>query len=76
MNWLYTLYFGYIWPSLKSNGPEAGVQTIVYAGILYAVYPPFRKWLTHETTQIHAKLDHVIKWHPDIPDYKEKDAPT
>ena len=37
MHWLWVLYFGYIWPSLKSNGPEAVVQTFVYAGI----------WLSH-----------------------------
>ena len=27
MHWLWVLYFGYIWPSLKSNGPEAVVHS-------------------------------------------------
>ena len=44
MGWLYTLWFGYVWPSLKGNGPEAVVQTIVYGAIAMAVYPPLRKW--------------------------------
>ena len=72
MNWLY----GYIWSSLKGNGPEALVQTIVYAGILYTCYPPFRRWVKHESSLMHAKMDHIIKHHPDIPEFKEKDAPT
>lgn len=66
------LWIDYFWSSLKSNGPEALVQTVVYTGIAFAIYPPFRKWLKHESNLMHQKLDHVIKWHPDIPEFKEK----
>ena len=76
MHALWTFWLNYFWASLKGNGPEAIIQTIVYAGIAYAVYPPFRKWLMHETGELHAKMDHIIRHHPDIPDYKEKNAPT
>jgi hypothetical protein len=72
VNWLYTLWFGYVWPSLKGNGPEAVVQTIVYGGIAYIFVPPFRKWLHGEFTHVHAKIDHIIKHHPDIPTFPEK----
>lgn len=63
MNW-HHLWFGYFWPSLQGNGPEALVQTVVYGAIAYAIVPPFRKWVnghfkrvqeTHDS--IHAKLD-------------------
>lgn len=57
MGWLYTLWFGYVWPSLKGNGPEAVVQTIVYGAIAMAVYPPLRKWSRAEITKVHHKLD-------------------
>ena len=80
MNWLYTLWFGYVWPSLKGNGPEAVVQTIVYAGIAVAIYPPLRKWSKRELERVHSKLDeahahieHIIKFHPDIPPFPTKE---
>ena len=72
MNWLYVLYFGYLWPSLKGNGPEAIAQTIVYSVVALAVYPPLRHALKRETEHLHAKLDHVIKHHPDIPPFERK----
>ena len=79
MNWLYTLWYGYVWPSLKGNGPEALCQTVLYAVLLYFFYPPFRKWVTKEERQasalLHEKLDHVIRHHPDIPPFKPKDKP-
>jgi hypothetical protein len=40
---LHTLWFGYFKPSLLSNGPEALVQTVVYALIAVAVWPPARR---------------------------------
>lgn len=69
MNWLYTLWFGYFWPSLKGNGPEALCQTVVYGLVAIAVYPPLRRWAKSETDHLHAKLNHVIKHHPDIPEF-------
>ena len=67
MNWLYTLYFGYLWPSLKGNGPEALAQTIIYGLAAVALYPPLRKAAKREAEHLHAKLDHVIKHSKDIP---------
>jgi len=69
MNWLYTLWFGYVWPSLKGNGPEALVQTVVYAAIALAVYPPLRKWAKYEVGHLHAKVDHLVKHLPDVPKF-------
>jgi hypothetical protein len=50
-------------------------------------YPPFRKALdkaatkhkneikqhiTNELSEVHAKMDHIIKNHPNIPNYKKE----
>lgn len=66
MTWLHTLWFNYFWPSLQGNGPEALMQTVVYgaAGFLLGV----------SSRRLHAKLDHIIKHHPDIPDFKARSA--
>ena len=73
MHTLYVLWFGYFKPSLYGNGPEALIQTVVYAAVAVAVYPPLRKWATKEEramrAELHSKVDHIIKHHPDIPDY-------
>ena len=71
MHTLYILWFGYFKPSLYGNGPEALVQTVAYAAIALAIYPPLRKWLTREEremrAELHRKMDHIIFHHPDIP---------
>ena len=73
MHVLYTLWFGYTWPSLKGNGPEALAQTVAYAAVAFAVYPPLHRWATKEeramNAELHRKVDHIIKYHPDIPDF-------
>ena len=73
---LYILWFGYFKPSLYGNGPEALVQTAAYAAIAVAIYPPLRKFIEREAHSgealLHEKLDHLIKHHPDIPDFKPK----
>ena len=43
MNWLHELWFGYFWPSLQGNGPEALVQTVVYGAIALILIPPIRR---------------------------------
>ena len=48
MHIFWTLWYGYNWPSLKGNGPEAIDQTIVYAAIGLMLYPPLRKWSRRE----------------------------
>ena len=63
------LWFGYAWPSLKGNGPEALIQTVAYAAVAVAVYPPLRHWASRETAHLHAKMDHIILHHPDIPPF-------
>lgn len=83
VNWLYHFWYGYLVPSLWGNGPEALAQTIVYGLIAIAVIPPLRKraeaFAKRHMGDLHAKLDHhealmahIIKNHPDIPEFKEK----
>ena len=71
VNWLHELWFGYFWPSLQGNGPEALVQTVVYGAIALVFIPPVRRFVarhveaikahvTAEHAHLHAKLDHVI----------------
>lgn len=78
MHELNYLWVGYFWASLKGNGPEALVQTIVYGAIAVAIWPPARRAIERFTKrhaeELHAKLDHnaklmahIIKHHPDIP---------
>ena len=74
MHWLWVLWFGYTWPSLKGNGPEAAAQTIIYAAAAYLLLPPIRTYIDSHVKSIHAKMDHIIKHHPDIPDFEEPDG--
>ena len=71
MHTLYVLWFGYFKPSLYGNGPEALIQTVVYAAVAFAVYPPLHRWVTKEeravNAEIHRAVHHIIKHHPDIP---------
>lgn len=60
MNWLHTLWFGYGWPSLQGNGPEALIQTIIYGAIALIFIPPCRRWFTRHYDGIKA---HVEKLH-------------
>lgn len=72
MHWLWVLYFDYVWPSIKGNGPEAVVQTLVYGALAVIFIPPVRHWAERETKKLHAKLDHVIRHSTDIPPFEEK----
>jgi hypothetical protein len=72
MSIFWILYFGYLWPSLKGNGPEAIAQTILYGLIALAVYPPLRVIAKREAEHLHAKMDHIIKHHPDIPSFDDQ----
>lgn len=74
MGWLHTLWFGYFYPSIKGNGPEAIIQTVAYFLIAVALVPVLRKAVKHEAEKLHKKLDHIIKHHPDIPEYHEGDT--
>jgi hypothetical protein len=68
----WTLYYGYLWPSLKGNGPEAIAQTVLYGAIAVLVVPAARAFITRHVGDLHDKLDHIILHHPDIPDYVDK----
>ena len=81
-HWLYVLWFSYGWPSDKGNGPEA-IQEAAVVAVLTAVFVPLvRNFIKREFAKahaelhahgelLHAKLDHIIRHHPDIPDYEE-----
>ena len=71
-HWLHHLWFTWVYPSLKGNGPEAAIQTVVYAGIAVLVWPPARRWFRAEQAELHRKLDHVIRHSKDIPDLPPK----
>jgi hypothetical protein len=78
----------WVWPAGGSGGiPGDVVATLIWV-IIAAIattifYPPFRKALEKfvkrhlqaETAELHAKLDHIIAHHPDIPPYVSKNAP-
>ena len=74
MNWLYVLWYGYFWPSLKGNGPEALVQTVVYGLLAYLFLPPVKAYIDAHVDSIHAKLNHVIKHSKDIPPMSGHDS--
>ena len=56
MTWLHTLL---VWLraalSLKGNGPEALVQTLVYGIIAMVLIPPVRRWWGNEFAKVHAE---------------------
>lgn len=68
---IHTLWFGYFWPSLKGNGPEALIQTAVYGALAYILIPPVRDWFNNHMKSLHEKVDHIIKHHPDIPPFEK-----
>ncbi len=51
------IWVDYFWASLKSNGPEALVQTVVYGALAYTFVPAVRKWVHHKFTILHDKMD-------------------
>ena len=57
MHWLSSLWFNYFWPSLKGNGPEAAVQTVLYATLAVVLIPPVRHFFKRHFESVHAKLD-------------------
>jgi hypothetical protein len=80
MHVLYVLWFGYTYPSLKGNGPEALFQTFLYGLLAWLFVPPFRKWINGHMKALHDKFDHherllqhVIKHSKDIPPYVHRD---
>jgi len=75
-----TFFDRWIWPAGGSGGiPGDVVATLIWviiAGIATTIlYPPLRKAVERTikrhfeegTAELHAKLDHIIEHHPDIP---------
>ena len=79
------------WPIDSSRvGPNLAASVVQYAiiaGVLYLLYPPFRRavekfmkghvdslreHISAEQKKLHGKLDHIIEFHPDHPEYQEK----
>ena len=74
MRWISYVWIDYFWSSLKGNGPEALVQTVIYAALAFMFIPPLRHWFERHIKALHEKFDeshrmmrHIIKHHPDIP---------
>jgi hypothetical protein len=80
-----TFFDRWIWPAGGSGGiPGDVVATfiwVVLAAIATSIfYPPLRKAVEKfikrhfdsATAELHAKLDHIIEHHPDIPPYVSK----
>jgi hypothetical protein len=84
-----TFFDRWIWPAGGSGGiPGDVVATLIWV-ILAAIatsifYPPLRKAIEkfvqrhfdEGTAELHAKLDHIIEHHPDIPPYVSKSQET
>jgi hypothetical protein len=75
----------WVWPAGGSGGiPGDVVATLIWviiAGIATTLfYPPLRravetflkKHITAGNAELHAKLDHIIAHHPDIPPFESK----
>lgn len=57
MNWLHTLWFGYVWPSCTGNGPESIVEIIVGVVVWQKLLGPrLKAWHQHEMERHHAAL--------------------
>jgi hypothetical protein len=81
-----TFWERWVWPAGGSGGiPGDVVATFIWV-ILAAIattilYPPMRRTLeafvkrhiAAGTAELHAKLDHIIEHHPDIPPYHPKE---
>jgi hypothetical protein len=81
-----TFFDRWIWPAGGSGGiPGDVVATLIWV-ILAAIttsifYPPLRKAVERfikrhfeaANAELHAKLDHIIEHHPDIPPYVSKE---
>lgn len=63
MNWLHTLWFGYIWPSCEGNGPESIVEIVVGVVVWQKLLGPrVKAWHQRELAKHHdAMKEHVAR---------------
>lgn len=69
------------WEPVKTNIGAGIWWAVIVAIITTLVYPPLRraieafikKHVRESSEELHKKLDHIIKHHPDIPKLKEED---
>ena len=71
-NWLHHLWFSYAVPSLYGNGPEDLIRTTIALVLAALIVPRIRHWFEAREERLHAKLDHIIRHHPDIPEFEAK----
>lgn len=70
-HWINYIWIQYFWSSDKGNGPEALTQIAIGFVLAALFWPPLRKFLKRKEEALHAKMDHIIKHHPDIPPMPE-----
>ena len=56
---LYVFWYGYTYPSLKGNGPEALFQTVLYGAIAIAFIPLIRKFLRSELAKANGEVKKI-----------------
>jgi len=59
MHELVYIWINYFWASLKGNGPEAVVQTVVYGGIGILLIPVARRFIRNEAKKLHSEITGV-----------------
>lgn len=63
------------WPPDNSPiGPNlvaSLLQWLVVALVATLIYPPLRRWIERELDHVHTKLDHLVKYNPNVKDLPE-----
>ena len=67
MNGLHHLWFVWVWPSIKGNGPEDVLATIAVALLTVLLWPPIRRRIHHfidaKVDTVHVKLNSFLAHH-------------
>ena len=57
MNWLHTLWFGYVWPSCTGNGPESIVEIIIGVIVWQKLLGPrVKAWHAKQLAEHHESM--------------------
>lgn len=65
------VWFGYFWPSLQGNGPEDLFHVFIEVCVIGLGAKALRS-LHGKVDELHQKADHIIKHHPQIPDFHKE----